>query len=147
MLFRSNCTGIPGGCSGVVTPPPPQPKVCPDPTVTIQQPNLFIQKTAPSNPLVVGQDTENRRGADIIATVSIPPVIFTWHEPIYEEREVCRSTNFGEYPDCNTGSGSTVNDGVSDTEMVFKECRTHVEHLPDAVASLQATATLDAASQ
>ena len=31
--------------------------------------------------------------------------------------------------------------------MVFKECREHVEHLPDAVASLQATAALDAASQ
>ena len=55
--------------------------------------------------------------------------------------------NVGETPNCKTGSGSTINDGVSDTEMVFKECRMHVEHLPDAIASLQATATLDAASQ
>jgi hypothetical protein len=30
---------------------------------------------------------------------------------------------------------------------VFKECREHVEHLPDAVATLQATAALDSASQ
>ena len=130
-----NCASIPGGCSGVVTPTLPQPKICPDPTVSIQQPTISIQKTAPSNPLVVGQDTENRRGADVIAKVSIPPVIFTWHEPIYEDREVCEpSTVVGGVPVCRT-------------ESFFKECREHVEHLPDAVASLQATAALDAASQ
>ncbi len=130
-----NCASIPGGCSGVVTPTLPQPKICPDPTVSIQQPTLSIQKTAPSNPLVVGQDTENRRGADVIAKVTIPPVIFTWHEPIYEDREVCEpSAVVGGSPVCRT-------------ESFFKECREHVEHLPDAVASLQATAALDAASQ
>jgi hypothetical protein len=130
-----NCASIPGGCSGVVTPTLPQPKICPDPTVSIQQPTLSIQKTAPSNPLVVGQDTENRRGADVIAKVTIPPVIFTWHEPIYEDREVCEpSAVVGGAPVCRA-------------ESIFKECREHVEHLPDAVASLQATAALDAASQ
>jgi hypothetical protein len=130
-----NCVSIPGGCSGVVTPPPPQSKICPDPTVTIQQPTLSIQKTAPSNPLVVGQDTENRRGADVRANVTIPPVIFTWHEPIYEDIQVCEpSAVVGEAPVCRT-------------ELVFKECLGHIEHLPDAVASLQATAALDAASQ
>jgi hypothetical protein len=113
----------------------------------MQQPVLVIQKTAPNNPLVVGQDTENRRGADIQVRVTVPPVIFTWYEPIYEERDVCRSASSGETANCNTGAGSVINDGVSDTEMVFKECRTHVEHLPDAVASLQATAALDGASQ
>jgi hypothetical protein len=47
-----NCASIPGGCSGVVTPPPTQTKVCPETKVTIQQPNLSIQKIASSNPLV-----------------------------------------------------------------------------------------------
>ena len=141
-----NCTSIPGGCSGVVTPPPP-PRECPDPSVVLQQPVLAIQKTAPNNPLVVGQDTETRRGADIQARVTVPPVIFTWHEPIYEVRDICRSARVGETPNCNTRSGSIFLDGVSDTKRVFKECRTHVERLPDAVASLQATGALDAASQ
>ena len=141
-----NCASIPGGCSGIATPPPPK-RECPDPSVTMQQPVLAIQKTAPNDPLVVGQDTENRRGADIQARVTIPPVIFTWYEPIYEKRNICRAARVGETPNCNTGSGSSVNDGVSETQMVFKECKTHVEHLPDAVASLQATAALDAASQ
>jgi hypothetical protein len=129
-----NCASIPGGCSGVVTPAPPKPKICPEPKVTIQQPVLSIRKTAPSNPLVVGQDTQNRRGADVQVKVTIPPVIFTWYEPIYEDQEFCETPITGGAPTCRT-------------ESVFKECREHVEHLPDAVASLQATAALDAASQ
>ena len=141
-----NCSSLPGGCSGIVTPPPPA-RECPDPTVRLQQPVLLIQKTAPNNPLVVGQDPQTRRGADIQARVTIPPVIFTWYEPIYEERDICRAVRAGETADCNTGLGSSVKDGVSDTILVFKECRTHVERLPDPVASLQARANLDAASQ
>jgi hypothetical protein len=108
---------------------------------------LSIQKSAPNNPLVVGQDTESRRGADIQAKVTIPPVIFTWYEPIYENRTVCRAAGAGETPSCQTGSGSKGNDGVSGTERVLKGCRKHVEHLPDAVASLRATATLASTSQ
>lgn len=110
---------------------------------SLEYTNLICRSESPG---VVGQDTENRRGADIQVRVTVPPVIFTWYEPIYEERDVCRSANSGETANCNTGAGSAINDGVSDTEMVFKECRTHVEHLPDAVKP-QATAALDAASQ
>ena len=141
-----NCAAIPGGCSGVVTPPPPNAQVCPVPTVSMQQPTLTIQKIAPNNPLVVGQDPESRRGADVEARVTIPPVIFTWWEAIYEEQDTCRPANYGETPNCIRGEGN-VNDGMKDKELVFKECLKHVEHLPDAVATLQATATLDGASQ
>lgn len=141
-----NCASIPGGCSGVVTPPPP-PRLCPDSAVSIQQPTVLIQKTAPNNPLVVGQDTQERRGADVQVSVTIPPVIFTWYEAIYEERDVCRSPGAGEIPNCKQGSGTGPDDGVSDTEQVFKECRQHIEHLPDAVASLQVTASLSADSK
>jgi hypothetical protein len=144
-----NCTLIPGGCSGIANPgnpeDPPHP-VCPGPEVTIQQPTLTIQKLAPANPLVVGQDPE-KRGADVQATVTIPPVIFVWYEPIYKEEEFCRSANAGETPSCKTNSASVMNDGVEDSELVFKECLRHVENLPDAVATLQATATLDGASK
>jgi len=143
---KLNCASIPGGCSGIVKPPAPS-NVCPDSSVTIQQPVLSIQKIAPNNPLVVGQDTGNRRGADIQAKVTIPPVIFIWYEPIYETRTVCRIAKTGETPNCNTGSGSKVNDGIFVSVTVLKECRKHLEHLPDAVASLQATASLDAVSK
>ena len=141
-----NCASIPGGCSGVIPTQPPPPPVCPGPEVTIQQPTLTIQKLAPANPLVVGQDPE-KRGADVQAMVTIPPVIFVWHEPIYEEEDFCRAANAGEIPNCKTSDASAVNDGVDDTRQVFKECLRHVELLPDAVATLQATATLDGASK
>lgn len=144
-----NCALIPGGCSGIVNPGDPEdppPPVCPGPEVTIQQPTLTIKKLAPANPLVVGQDPE-KRGADVQAMVTIPPVIFVWHEPIYEEEGFCRSANAGETPNCKTGEGSVVNDGVEDSKLVFKECLRHVENLPDAVATLQATAALDGASK
>jgi hypothetical protein len=144
-----NCALIPGGCSGIVIPGDPEdppPPVCPGPQVTIQQPTLTVKKLAPTNPLVVGQDPE-KRGADVQAMVTIPPVIFVWHEPLYEEEEFCRAANAGETPNCKTSNSSLVNDGVEDSELVFKECLRHVEYLPDAVASLQATATLDGASK
>ena len=142
----ANCASIPGGCSGVVTPPPP-PRVCPDSSIVVQQPTASIQKIAPNNPLVVGQDTQERRGADIQVSITVPPVIFTWYEPIYEEEDICRDAGSGETPNCRKESGSVANDGVSDTELVFKECLQHVEQLPDAVATLQATANLSGDSK
>ena len=141
-----NCALLPGGCSGVIPTQPPPPPVCPSPEVTIQQPTLSIQKLAPANPLVVGQDPE-KRGADVRAMVTIPPVIFVWHEPIYEDESYCRAANSGETPNCKTGETGVANDGVEDSRQVFKECLRHVELLPDAVATLQATATLDGASK
>ena len=143
----ANCAQIPGGCSGVVIPPPPTPVTCPDPSIAIQQPTLSIQKIAPNNPLVVGQDPEERRGADVQIAVTVPPVIFTWYEPIYEEEDICRAPGAGETPNCRQSGSSTINDGVSDTELVFKECRQHIEQLPDAIRTVQATANLSGDSQ
>ena len=141
----ANCQQIPGGCSGVVI-EQLLPKTCPAPSVAIQQPTLSIRKTAPENPLVVGQDPE-KRGADIQVSVNVPPVIYTWFEPIYEEVDVCRGLDAGETADCRQSSSSLVNDGKSDSELVLVDCRQHVEHLPDPVTSVQATATLNPSSK
>jgi hypothetical protein len=141
----AKCQGIPGGCSGVVI-EQLLPKTCPAPSVAIQQPMLSIRKTAPENPLVVGQDPE-KRGADIQGSVSIPPVIYTWYEPIYKEVEVCHGVGAGEIADCRQSSASLVNDGKSGRERVLAECRPHVEYLPDPVISVQANAILNPASK
>ncbi len=141
-----DCSAIPGGCSGIVS-PPGDTNLCPTPTVNLQQPVLSIQKIAPTYPLVLGQDPTSQRGADIEALVAVPPVIFTWYEPIYEELSVCRFVQSGEVASCSTGDDASVLDGVIDLELVFKECKIHVERLKDSILSFQATATLDPASQ
>jgi hypothetical protein len=124
-----------------------RPVSCPAPSVTVQPASLSIRKTAPNYPLVVGQDTEERRGADALATVSVPPVIYIWHEPLFELQETCRGAGAGENPDCKTGSGAVADDGVTESELVFIGCQQHVEYLPDAVTSFLATAALDGNSQ
>lgn len=131
-----NCAVLPNGCpvQVVVTPEPVETSPrCPDPKVTVQPLTANIQKTGPANPLVIGQDPDKKRGADISVSVSVPPVIFTWYEPIYKEKEDCGYNANGVY--------------VCKIKRVFKECRKHVENLPDPVASLQATASLDSASR
>lgn len=111
------------------TPPPS----CPGPSISQAQPSLSISASAPSYPLVVGQDPEER-GADVQASVSIPPVIYTWHEPIFETEEVCRG-------------------GINDIPLtcrnvqVFKGCRAHTETLPEQITNSRATATLSGASR
>ncbi len=103
-------------------------------------------KTAPANPLVVGQDPE-KRGADIQVTVSIPPVIYTWYEPIYKKEDTCRDLGTGEVADCRQSETSKVNDGKKDSELVLVDCKQHIEHLPEPITSVQASAQLNAASR
>ena len=84
----ADCTSLPGGCAGLVAElfrwglcarntHMPGSDHRPGPAT------LTIQKVAPENPLVIGQDPE-KRGADIQASVTIPPVIFTWYEQIQD---------------------------------------------------------------
>ena len=94
----SDCATIPGGCAGLLAGLCPNgdcssgqtlPTLCPAPTTSQAAPTLLIEKIAPDHPLVVGQDP-HRRGVDIQATVSIPPVVFTWYEPV-QDPPVCRN--------------------------------------------------------
>jgi hypothetical protein len=131
---ENNCSVLPNGCPVKTTPEPVETSPrCPDPKISVQPITASIQKTGPSNPLVIGQDPDKKRGSDITASVSIPPVIFTWYEPIYKEKEVCSYNTNGVYGCRN--------------KKAFKECQKHVENLPDPVASLQASASLDSASR
>jgi hypothetical protein len=83
---------------------------------------------SPNYPLVVGQDPE-KRGADVQASVSIPPVIYTWHEPIFETERVCRGGINGIPLTCRN-------------VKEFKGCQTHHETLPEQITSARATANL-----
>lgn len=153
MLYNS-CSSSPAGCPAelcqanpvayglpptevVVTPPPEvtetPPPTCPGPSISQGPPTLSISASAPNYPLVVGQDPE-KRGADVEASVSIPPVIYTWYEPIFEMVESCRGGTNGIPQTCRN-------------VKVFKGCRAHRETLPEQITSSRATATLSGASR
>jgi hypothetical protein len=152
-LIYDSCAKAPGGCPpqlcqssptacglpapvvpevlppGVEPPPlPTAPPSCPGPSVSQTTPTSSIEKGGPNFPLVVGQDPE-QRGADVEASVNIPNVIYTWHEPIFEPETVCQGGKKGVPQTCQV-------------IQVFKGCRAHRESLPERVTNARATATL-----
>ena len=150
MLYNS-CTNAPTGCPpelcqanpvacGLPATPPPgaeptatPPPSCPAPSVTQKAPTSSIVPVAPNFPLVVGQDPE-KRGADVKASVIIPNVIYTWHEPIYENELSCKT---------NPNGGADICKNVK----VFKGCRAHKESLPEQITNARTTATLTDSSR
>ena len=146
-LLYNSCTDSPAGCPpelcqaspaacglpvstpAVTQTPPPS---CPGPSISQAQPSLSIAPVDPGYPLVVGQD-KDKRGADIQVSVNIPPVIYTWYEPIFETENVCRDGSDGT-PTCKK-------------EKTFKGCQTHSESLPEKITNARATATISDASR
>ena len=156
----ANCDDIPGGCTNLIPDCPdgncvPETSSCPAPTITQSPPRLAIQKIAPENPLVIGQDPD-KRGADIQASVEIPPVILTWYEEI-QDPPVCESVESGDGTGC-PGPGSRYENAsgwdpsmennpnwqVEDGEI---QCIEHVEVLPEAITGVQAGAQLNPESR
>jgi hypothetical protein len=130
----ADCASIPGGCPALADEDTdgdglPDTPECPSPTISQAPARLVIQKVAPENPLVVGQDPE-KRGADIQASVSIPPVIFTWYEQV-PLPPVCEYDDAGNEISC---------------EVEF-ECIEYVEVLPERIVDVQADARLNAESR
>ena len=150
MLYNS-CTNAPTGCPpelcqanpvacGLPATPPPgaeptatPPPSCPAPSVSQKAPTSSIAPVAPNFPLVVGQDS-SKRGADVTATVTIPNVIYTWYEPIYETELSCHHNPNGGADICKT-------------VKVFKGCKAHHESLPEQITNARTTASLTDSSR
>jgi hypothetical protein len=92
---------------------------------------------------VIGQDPD-KRGADVSSNVSIPPVIFTWYEPIYEEIESCSAAGPNATTNCTRPNGQP---GVLKSNMELKECKVHRESLPERINTVNARAELSGASR
>jgi hypothetical protein len=155
-----DCTTIPGGCTGIIPDCPdgecvPLTRNCPVPTVTQASPSLSIQKIAPENPLVVGQDPE-KRGADIQVSVSLPPVILTWYEQV-QDLPTCERTNSGSgggcpgpasrYDNSSSWNQSMVDNPAYDVIEGQIHCIQHIEVLPESITGVQASAQLSAESR
>ena len=154
----ADCASLPGACAGLVADCSdgscvPEAPICPAPTISQAPATLAIQKAAPENPLVVGQDPE-KRGADIQPSVSIPPVIFTWYEQV-QDPPTCESVSSGNGGGC-PGPGSRYDNNWDQSmednpayEVVDGEihCIEHVEILPEPITEVQANAQLSPESR
>ncbi|MGZ6347757.1 MAG: hypothetical protein ACXWNC_09365 [Anaerolineales bacterium] len=154
----ANCANIPGGCAGLLDQCPegdclPNPSICPEATIAQNTPTLAIQKIAPDHPLVVGQDPA-KRGADIQASVNIPPVVLTWYEQV-QDPPTCEADPSGNGDGCPGPGSQYGNDwepwmeGNPAYQFVDGEihCVKHTEILPENITSLQASAQLNPESQ
>ena len=158
MLYQS-CSTSPAGCPSELCaanpvacglppttepePTPTEPPSCPGPSSSQGRPSISISPTGPDYPLAVGQDPD-KRGADISGRISIPPVIFTWYEPIYEEVESCSAAGPKDTTNCTRPNGLP---GVTETSMEFKECKVHRETLPEQINIATARAELSPQSR
>jgi hypothetical protein len=153
----ANCADIPGGCEGIPQCPDgdclPLPSICPAATIAQNPPAISIQKIAPDYPLVIGPDPE-KRGADIQAVVSIPPVIFTWYEEV-QDPPTCERSGAGNGGGCPGPASrydnpwTPVMENNPAYEVVDGEihCIAHVEILPEPIVEIQATAELNSDSR
>jgi hypothetical protein len=148
----ASCAGIPGGCP---EPPADLPKTvtCPTPSISQEQPSLEIKKVAPDSPLVIGQDPD-KRGADIQASVTIPPVILTWYEEV-QDPPTCETDNNGDGSGCPGPRSRYDNhwDPSMEDNPNYKvvkgdiHCIEHVEIVPEPITFIQANAQLNPESR
>lgn len=143
------CAANPAACglptpepTGGVEPTPTPPPTCPGPSISQASPAVSISSSAPSYPVVVGQDPD-KRGVDIQGSVSIPPVIYTWFEPVYEDVQECRASGPGA-SNCTRNNGQP---GWLRTVPVLVDCIMHQEALPEQINSITGQAELSAASR
>lgn len=160
-LVYESCTNSPAGCPSelctinpvacglpataipLASNTPAAPRTCPAPSVSQASPSLSITPSAPPYPLAVGQDPD-KRGVDISGNVSIPPVIFTWFEPVYENVESCSALGFGQTSNCTRPNGQP---GVLESQRELKECKVHRENLPERINTVNARAEISPESR
>jgi hypothetical protein len=123
-------------------PTPTEPPTCPGPNVQQAWPTITVNPTAPNYPVVVGQDPD-QRGVDIQASVSIPPVVYTWYEPIYEDVQECRASGGGT-SNCTRANGQP---GWLRTVPILVGCDFRQELLPEQITQLTARSAITPASR
>ena len=103
---------------------------------------------------MVGQDPA-KRGADIQASVNIPPVIFTWYEQV-QDPPTCQADPSGNGGGC-PGPGSQYGQSTGTRRwkaiLLYQfvdgeiHCMKHVEILPETITEVQANAQLNPESR
>lgn len=149
LYTAGNCDAVPGGCpADLYIPTSPAPPVCPAPyieTGPIQVSGGSGEggKTAPENPVVIGQDPE-RRGVDVRINVLIPPVVYHSFVVIPHADPVCVSDPDGLSTGCPDHPGSPW--WKTEIELWY-ECVEHTQVFPDYLGTARVSISLTPASR
>jgi hypothetical protein len=137
-----DCANVPGGCpQNASLPTPPLPPSCSTPIVTSGAITVTAHKLAPSNPLVVGQDTA-KRGVDLTWEVRVEPTVY-----IYGVKVPVMGTK------CIAGSGTsnctTSNNqaGTLQQVVVGYNCVQHIQTYPEGLNWVTPSASLSQTSR
>jgi len=137
-----DCANVPGGCpANASLPAVPQPTSCSTPIVTSGAITVTAHKLAPSNPLVVGQDTA-KRGVDLTWEVRVEPTVY-----IYGVKVPVMGTK------CIAGSGTsnctTSNNqaGTLQQVVVGYNCVQHIQTYPEGLNWVTPSASLSQTSR
>jgi hypothetical protein len=144
LYTAGNCDAVPGGCpADLDIPTPPAPPVCPAPYIETSPIQIAGGsgeggKTAPENPVVIGQDPE-RRGVDVRINVLIPPVVYHSFVVIPHADPVCVYDPVGLSTGCPDHPGSPW----WKTEInIWYECVEHIQVFPDYLSTARVSISL-----
>ena len=148
LYLGGDCDKIPGGCPPAIPTPPPPVSDCPTPYIVTGPIQITGGsgeggKIAPPNPVVIGQDPE-QRGVDVQVKVTIPPVVYHYYEKIVHHDPVCAPDPTGHGSGCAEHPGNHHWKTITNT---WHECIEHTQVYPDFLGSAQISISLTQASR
>ena len=140
-----DCSRIPGGCpqNARVPSPPSLPPSCSTTSVKSGAITVTAHKLAPSNPLVVGQDTA-KRGVDLTWEVRVDPTVYIYGVSVPVMGKVCVSWDGKGTSNCTTSKGG---DGILQQVVVGYNCVQHTQIYPEGLKWVTPSASLSQTSR
>ena len=145
LLYTSgNCANVPGGCpQNANLPTPPVPPSCSTPIVTSGEITVTALKIAPLNPIVVGQDSEER-GADVTWEVRVEPTSYTYGVQVPVMGDVCVPWNGQGASSCTTSDNQI---GMLQQTIIRYDCEQRTQLFPETLNWVTASASLSQSSR
>ena len=139
-----NCASVPGGCpQNASLPTPPLPPSCSTPIVKSGAITVAAKKLAPSNPLVVGQDTA-KRGVDLTWEVRVEPTVYIYGVSVPVMGKVCVSWDGKGTSNCTTSKGE---DGILQQKIIRYDCEQRTQLYPEGLNWVTPSASLSQTSR
>ena len=122
---------------------PSAPPSCSTPIVTSGAITVTAHKLAPSNPLVVGQDTA-KRGVDVTWEVRVEPTVYIYGVSVPVMGKVCVSWDGTGTSNCTTSKGE---DGILQQIIVRYDCEQRTQLYPEGLNWVTPSASLSQTSR